>query len=233
MDVSVFVLIHSPLVGSLTWESVAARLRRLGHSVVMPSLTRVFEAGPPYYSRLAACASEAVGQVGPGSAMVVVGHSGAGALLPAITSLIGARVRTAIFVDAILPHLGASWFETAPTALRAQLQHRAVNGWLPLWHEWFPRGVLGVLIPDTDLRARFIADVPKVPVGYIEEHAPEVVGWPSERCAYLQLSAAYASEANDAEARGWSVRRESLHHLAMLTAPDRVTDLLRELAAEG
>jgi hypothetical protein len=163
--------------------------------------------------------------------VVVVGHSGAGALLPAISGLIGERARTAIFVDAILPHPGASWFETAPAALRAQLQDYADNGRLPPWHEWFPNDVVGALVPDADLRARFVAGVPKVPVGYIEELAPEVVGWPPERCAYLQLSVAYESEANDAEARGWAVRRESLHHLAMLTAPDRVTDLLRELAA--
>jgi hypothetical protein len=55
--------------------------------------------------------------------VVLAGHSGAGALLPAIVDEIAAggdaadvAVHCAIFVDAILPHPGQTWFETAPTA---------------------------------------------------------------------------------------------------------------------
>ncbi|MGH3924022.1 MAG: hypothetical protein ACRDTT_14325, partial [Pseudonocardiaceae bacterium] len=53
------------------------------------------------------------------SRTVLVGHSGAGPLLPAIaaaTPTVGV-----IYVDAGLPQPGASWFDTAPPPLVAHL----------------------------------------------------------------------------------------------------------------
>ncbi len=48
-----WMLVHSPLVGRLTWQPVAARLRQRGSPVVVPSLIEAFDSGPPYYCRLA------------------------------------------------------------------------------------------------------------------------------------------------------------------------------------
>ena len=39
------VLVHSPLVGPLTWEPVAERLRSAGRMVVVPSLAGVTDGG--------------------------------------------------------------------------------------------------------------------------------------------------------------------------------------------
>ena len=43
--------------------------------------------------------------------LVLVGHSGADALLPSVAAACDAAVAAAVFVDAILPHPGASWFD--------------------------------------------------------------------------------------------------------------------------
>ena len=68
--------------------------------------------GQPYYPKYAMAAAAAVD--GTSDPVVVVGHSAAGALLPAIAEAVGDRTRGAVFVDAMLPQPGRSWFDTAP-----------------------------------------------------------------------------------------------------------------------
>jgi hypothetical protein len=51
--------------------------------------------------------------------------------------------------------------------------------------------------------------------------------WGKLRCAYAQLSHAYAEAADEAERLGWTVRRANLNHLAMVSDPRSVADLLK------
>ena len=44
--------------------------------------------------------------------MTLVGHSRAGALLPAIAARLGPAVRKIVYVDARLPHPGRTWLST-------------------------------------------------------------------------------------------------------------------------
>ena len=227
------VLVHSPLVGPLTWEPVAERLRSGGRFVICPSLAGVTDGGPPYYRRLAArVAGEVVGACA-GSRVVLAGHSGAGALLPAIAEEIAAggdvAVHGVIFVDAILPHPGQTWFETAPASLGEHLVGLSREGVLPRWNEWFPAEAVSALIPEAALRDRFVADLPELPLAYFYETAPPVPGWPPAHCAYLRLSEAYDEFADEAERLGWPVRREDADHLAMLTQPDQIAAVLDQL----
>ena len=60
--------------------------------------------GPPYYRRLAGRVAQGITEQAPAGPLTLVGHSGAGALLPAVTHDTGATVAAAVFVDAILPH---------------------------------------------------------------------------------------------------------------------------------
>ncbi len=163
--------------------------------------------------------------------MVLVGHSGAGALLPAVAAALPGRVRAALFVDALLPHPGRSWFDTAAPELREQLRSLAREGRLPPWHEWFPAGAVAGLLPDATVRERFLAEVPELPLAYFEERAPEVPDWSPARCGYVRLSEAYDREAGDAAALGWPVYREDADHLAMLTRPAAVAELLGRLVS--
>jgi hypothetical protein len=232
----VLVLIHSPLVGPLTWQPAAERLRARGLTVVVPSLAGAADSGPPYYPRLAARVAEAVRAARPEGSLVLVGHSGAGPLLPAVAAACGGEAGAAVFVDAGLPHPGASWLETAPSALGEHLRRLAAGGRLPPWNEWFPPEALTPLLPDPDQRARFVAELPRLPVGYLEEPAPPGAA-PARRCAYLQLSAPYGPAADEAKRRGWPTLREEGDHLAPLTRPawiaGRLTVLVDRLAPGG
>ncbi len=222
------VLIHSPLVGALTWRPCIGLLQARGFRVVVPSLAGVVDDGQPYYSKLAARVAEVVRADRPAGPLVLIGHSGAGALLPAVAAACPSVVEAAVLVDAILPHPGASWFDTAPPALREHLRNLATDGWLPPWDQWFPPGTLDLLLPDPDPRARFVAELPRLPVAYFEERAP-VVPDQARQHAYLQLSEAYQDVADEAERRGWPTLREAVDHLAMLTRPESVVSQLGRL----
>jgi pimeloyl-ACP methyl ester carboxylesterase len=223
------VLLHSPLVGPLTWQPAATSLRAAGYQVAVPSLTGVLDTGPPFYRKLADRVAATIRQANPTGAVVLIGHSGAGALLPAAAEAAGTAVAAAVFVDAILPHPGRSWFQTAPPALGEQLRGLASDRQLPPWHQWFPPEVVTQLLPEEDLRRRFIAELPHLPLAYFEERAPVVSGWPTACCGYLRLSGAYDGVADEAERHGWVVIRESADHLAMLTRPATIAGLLVRL----
>jgi hypothetical protein len=223
------VLLHSPLVGPLTWQPAATSLRAAGYRVAVPSLTGVVDTGPPYYRRLAGRVAGTIRQASPAGAVVLTGHSGAGALLPAVAEATGAPLAAAVFVDAILPHPGVGWFETAPPELRAQLLGLARDGQVPAWNRWFPPEVVAGLLPEEALRQRFVAELPSLPLAYFQERAPVVRGWPPQRCGYLRLSGAYDEVADEAERLGWLVVREDADHLAMLTRPAAVSGLLDRL----
>jgi hypothetical protein len=197
--------------------------------VAVPSLTGVVDTGPPYYRKLAGRVAGTIRQASPTGAVVLTGHSGAGALLPAVAEATGTPPAAAVFVDAILPHPGADWFETAPPALRAQLRGLVRGGRLPAWHQWFPPEVLTELLPEEGLRQRFVAELPSLPLAYFQERAPVVGSWPPQRCGYLRLSRAYDGVADEAERLGWLVVREDADHLAMLTRPAAVSGALDRL----
>lgn len=213
------VLVHSPLVGPATWQPVAEVLQQGGHRVVVPSLLDAIT--PPYHGHFATAATEGV--TGPA---IVVGHSGAGVLLPAIAEALDASA--AVFVDAVLPHPGTSWLATVSEELREQVAGLVHDGRLAPWHTWFPPEVLHRLLPDPDVRARIVAEIPSVPVAYLAEPAPETRLSHGVHCAYVRLSDAYDDEAAEAERRGWWVRRADMDHLAIVTRPERIAALIIE-----
>ncbi|HEY1179013.1 MAG TPA: alpha/beta hydrolase, partial [Phytomonospora sp.] len=87
-----FVLVHSPLVGPLSWVPVA---EILGAGTVVPLLAGA--GGPPYYPAFA----RAIADAAPDGA-ILVAHSGAGALLSLAADLAeedGRTVAGLIYVD--------------------------------------------------------------------------------------------------------------------------------------
>ena len=222
------LLVHSPLVGRATWDRVAASLAEHGYEVGVPDLTGTVAAGPPYYPRQA----EVIVGSASGRPAILIGHSGAGALLATAGSIID-QVRGYIFVDAGLPAPGQTAMETMPPDLAAQLREMAdAHGWLPPWPQWWGDEVLAELIPDTDMRRRFTADCPRLPLAMFEEVQPPTPHWPDAPAAYLQLSEAYGDQATRARELGWPVTERMSHHLAPLTDSTIVAESLRELLGQ-
>jgi alpha/beta hydrolase family protein len=228
------VLLHSPLAGPGSWRALAPLLRARGFDVDIPDYSDVMAGNPPYYSTIATIVCAAIANTNP-TDTILVAHSGAGALIPAIAE--GGLASGAIFMDALLPHPGRSWFATAPDALKSRLIHLARDGRVPPWHRWWPKGAIEPLFNDPVAYERFASELNDLPLVYFDEPAPTIELPQALACAYLQLGAGYEAEAGVAEKRGWPVVRLSLHHLAMLTHAEEVAAqvelLVRSLASHA
>ena len=219
------VLLHSPLLGPLTWQAVAELLVARGRAAEAPAWPRLSTLGADCYAALANSMGASLARGGPA---IVVAHSGAGALIPSVAALAGGALKGVIYCDAILPHPGLSWFDTAPPSLGAQLRAGAEQGRLPAWDRWWPPGALEKLVPEIGLRAALLDELEPIPVDYFEELAPELeLDLPG---AYLQLSGAYIEESQICGKHGWPVVRLPLHHLAMFTHPEAVANAIEGLA---
>ena len=219
------VLIHSPLVDAMTWQRTAMHLRDRGHRTVVPSLSGIAESGPPYYERFAEAVASKI-HATKSEAVALVAHSGAGGLVPSVVAASDVPINAILFVDALLPHPGMCWMDTAPERLRERLAGLAASGLLPPWNEWFAPSVLEGLLPEASMRKRFISGLPRLPLEYFETPAPAAEDWRASPTGYLRLSPAYEQETREAEQRGWLTRREPSDHLAMLTRPEAVADMI-------
>jgi len=225
-----FVLLHSPFVGPGAWGALAASLTSHGSNVVVPDFRNALNAAPPLYFQIARSIVDQTRSVGGADDIALVAHSGAGALVPTIARR-DDRIRSIVFVDAVMPHPGKRWLDIAPPELADRLVALAKGGRLPRWHRWWPKGTLERIVTDKAVLSAFVAELYEIPIAYFEEIAP-LGSVPSvAKCSYLQLSAPYKTECDEAWHKGWRVERLDLHHLAMLTHPGVIESALHALVA--
>jgi alpha/beta hydrolase family protein len=225
----IFVFIHSPLVGPGTWMPVAHEMERRRRQVVVPSLLGAAGAPRPQWQYCVDAVRAATSELS--APIILVGHSGGGLLLPAITDAVTPEVRRLVFVDFGVP---ASAGETplAPASFFAHLRTLAVNGALPPWSKWWGAHAMRDLVPDPATRAALEDEMPSLPLSFFEASVPSPAGWDRVPRAYLLLSEAYRAEAEAARARGWPVEEiAGGQHLHPVVAPAAVTDALLRLAA--
>ena len=226
----VFVLVHSPLVGPLTWSAVADALSRRGHTVVVPVLTTPDDAAGSvlhHHAEQIRVAVEARTRTAP---VVLVGHSGAGPLLPAAGDNLTNEVAAYVFVDAGLPKDQATRLDDAPPAFADKIRGLAEDGRVPPWAEWWGDDVLAALLPDEAVRDAFAAELAPIPLRLFEERVRVPAAFPDAPCGYLLLSAGYEDAASSAARLGWDVLALDAGHLHMLVEPHTVAVALEELA---
>ena len=130
----VFVLINSPLVGSTSWLPVADEFARRGREAVVPSLLGVTAAPAPQWRHVPEVVRVATSHLQ--QRVVLVGHSGAGLLLPVIADALDVEVAGLVFVDSRLPPPAGRSPLGAPEFMD-QLRAMATDGLLPPWSRWF------------------------------------------------------------------------------------------------
>ncbi|MGH2978262.1 MAG: alpha/beta fold hydrolase [Solirubrobacterales bacterium] len=164
------------------------------------------------------------------NAIVLVGHSGGGLLLPAIADDLTLEVVALVFADSFLPPASGS-LPLAPPGFMEQLRALASHGVLPRWSSWFGEDAMRELVADERLRGALEREMPRLPLSYFEASVPLPDGWDADSCAYLLLTAEpYGDSAADARGRGWPVVEiPDVHHLAIATDPIPVTDALLAL----
>jgi alpha/beta hydrolase family protein len=140
-----------------------------------------------------------------GRTVVLVGHSGAGPLLPAIAASLSEEAAGLVFVDAFLPPASGT-VRLVPAEYLDELSALATDGVVPPWSRWFGEEVMRDLLPDAAQRAHIEATMPRLPLSFLQTDLHVPVGWDRHPCAYLLLSPQpYAPSAADARARGWPV----------------------------
>jgi SAM-dependent methyltransferase len=136
-------------------------------------------------------------------------------------------VRAIILVDARPPRPGRSWFDDAPTDFADHLRSIARDGVLPPWHEWFPGNALEEILPEKSTRDAFIAELPRLPLAFLDEPAPPA-RWDGP-IGYLLLSDPYREVSNRYVHNGAPVEEYLSDHLALLTQPEAIARVLRTL----
>jgi pimeloyl-ACP methyl ester carboxylesterase len=223
------VLVHSPFLGPASLRPLADALAAEGHPAVLLDL-RPSVVAPPVHQVLVGAFADAIGDTELTGPVVLVGHSGAGPLLPAFADALEDLVAGLVFLDAGLPTPGRSWRDTVPPEPYLALRDRSRDGLLPHWHRWFEDDPLTGLVADPELRAEIADEAPEVPLAFLKEARPDLE-WEGP-CGYVMLSAAYTADADEARSRGWPVRRLTLHHLAPATDPEPVAAAVLEVLAE-
>ncbi|MGH2535448.1 MAG: alpha/beta hydrolase [Thermomicrobiales bacterium] len=226
---STFVLIHSPLVGPLTWSLVADELQQRNVETVVPALTDDTGADLPFWRQHAEAVARAVAPLPPDRPVALVGHSGAGPLLPVIGQRIGRPVAAYLFVDAGIPIDGASRLDLManedPEFARHFREHLTAGGRFPAWTD----GDLAAILPDRCLRRQLIADLRPRALAFFTEPIPVFPGWPDAPCGYLKFSAPYDVPARRAREAGWPDREIDAGHFHMLIDSPAVAAALLDL----
>jgi hypothetical protein len=213
-----FVLVHSPLVGPYTWQPLAEELRHMGYSAVVPRLSNVEMDPRRYWKQHVDAVAEAARGEDP-EQIVLVGHSGAGVLLPAISQALGG-VAGYVFVDADLPTNGLHRLDRFPMEQAEHFRQAARGGYIPPWTE----EDLAEVIPDPEVRHRFVSELRPTPLAVYEEPIPVFEGWPDAPAGYLSfsLTGAYVDAIRAAQRRGWPFIEVEGYHFHMLVDPPEV-----------
>ena len=222
-----FALLHSPFLPPSSSLPIARALEARGQIArVLSARDALDDDGADYHSVAHSIAAQVT------EPCVLVVHSGAGALVPSIVIAAPGRVRCAVFVDAILPHDGQSWFDTVPERLSMRVRELAVDGRAPRWSDWFSDRTLGRLVPDETERETLVSGMPRISLKFLECPAPTIAEWLApECCDYLQLSDGYAAESERSSAMGWRGRRLVGDHLWLFTHPLEVAESLVSLVS--
>ena len=222
-----FVLVHSPLVGPLTWSLVAQELENEGHSVIIPILHDDDHA--PFWEQQVWSIVREITRTDVSGKQILAGHSGAGPLLPLIGEQLQTPVAAYLFVDAGLPQpvsrLEMIKIEIPETAGDFEIFLKA-GGRYPQWSD----ADLQPLIPDDTLRQQMLAELRPRALPFFTESIPVPAAWDAVPCGFIQLSAGYAIPAQQARGKDWPVQEFQARHFHMLVDAPVVANALVQIA---
>lgn len=164
--------------------------------------------------------------------VTLVAHSFAGYVAAGVLERDSGHIRTAVFLDALVPQPGRSWFETMGSAVEQYMSSLAENGAIP----WFTHDQLDQLYPghgisDTD----YVWMKPKLtpqPVStYNESAITEPLSPGGTRLAYVRCLHTTPPAAEITETSpGWEFRTLDTGHWPMITNPAATARVIKELA---
>ena len=229
------VLIPSPLLGPASWAPVAEQLANRGWGRIVSVDLRDPTDRQPCWQRTVGGVEASLRLVPDNRPVVLVAHSGAGPLLPAVAGRLRRPTAAYLFVDAGLPAGGMSRLEAIAAegdsgkSLAAELSATLDAGRrFPEWSD----ADLQPIVPNAKERERLLAELRPRGREYWTEPLPIVSGWPDAPCGYLQFSTPYQRAAEQAERLGWTTRNLPGSHFHLLVEPGEVAGAVVDLLSE-
>jgi pimeloyl-ACP methyl ester carboxylesterase len=230
-----FVLVHGAWHGGWAWRRVADRLRARGHIVFTPTLTGLGERAHLLHPRidaslhiadvLSAIKYERLDDI------VLVGHSYGGCVISGIVEAMPDTIRSIVFLDAFIPDNGDSTLDLVQPAVQEVIRAALARGetTVPV------RDAAAFKVNEKD-RAWVDALATPQPIGTMTEkltltgardHIPtksyiRASGYPN-----VSFEKAYARAKADPT---WRTYEVPCGHDVMIDAPDRLTEILLEVA---
>jgi pimeloyl-ACP methyl ester carboxylesterase len=247
MKPKVFVLVHPAWHGAWCWKKVVPLLRQSGHLVFTPTLTGLGERSHLARAEIGldVHVTDVVNVLKYEDLrdVVLVGHSSSGAVITGVADLVPAQIALVVYLDAFVPDDGQAVLDLI-TPERRQMMETLVkaegNGWLlprfapPPW-ETIVRDMWGVT-DDNDVRWMLDRLVP-TPFRHLKDpvHRTNPVAEKLPR-AYIRCrqypNPRFDQHAEMAQRSAlWRYRELVATHHPAVTMPDKVTDLLLQLAS--
>ena len=230
-----FVLVHGAWHGGWCWRRVADRLERKGHKVFTPTLTGLGERSHLLSKdvNLGTHVADVVNLVSWEGLkdIVLVGHSYAGFVITQVAEQIGPSIASIVFLDAFYPKLGESLTSLASPGTKKALEDAAAKGDTVI--KPIPAAAFNVNEKD---RAWVDSLCTPHPLGTFVDKVAAIGGRETiARRSYIR-AAAYDSPSFDAAlasvraAPGWRTYEVPSGHDVMVDMPDRLVEILLEVA---
>ncbi|MGD2134435.1 MAG: alpha/beta hydrolase [Maricaulaceae bacterium] len=222
---SEFVIVPSPLLGPPSWSPTADRLAAAGPEASVAQTSGSDGAVYPW----AKCARRILETEPISPDAILVGHSASGVLIAELATL--TPVRALIFVDANIPPASGAAVAGDEEFVRFVHSLADDDGALPLWTRWWGPDALRGLFPDAEAFAELESKLPRMNASWFES-AIDLNPWSDVPAGYVQTSAMFAPQAEDARRRGWPVRQLDGTHLHPLLAPEETAEAVLSVARE-
>lgn len=163
--------------------------------------------------------------------VTVVAHSFAGYVAAAVLERHPRRVRRLVFIDAVLPQPGRSWFEVMGPAVAEFMTGLAPDGAIP----WFSQDQLDQLYPGHGItNADFAWMQPHLVPQPIGTYAQPAITKPLNTCtasvAYVRCMKTNPAAADLTDFPGENYRALDAGHWPMITNPAETAQIILELA---
>ena len=216
-----FVLIHSPLVGPLSWKLTAEALTSTG---LRSDHTADHQPdGSNRQLSSAARRSDSGPTAGRAGSRRVLGLAQWSRCFASSATRGGGSFVSLIFVDCDLPEQGKSRFDQFPADLHAAFRAQASDGMLPLL--WSEADLESTLVC-ADIRRRFVEELRPTPLRVYDEPIPVGIGAEDRDHGYVLLTKQYGDSFDIASARGWVTERRESSHFHLLNQPAKMAEIL-------
>lgn len=230
-----FVLVHGMWHGGWCWKKVTPLLGAAGHEVHVVTLTGAGERAHLHYPDIDMTThiQDVVGvlEYENLNKVILLGHSLAGFMVPAVAERVPERIAHIINLDGIIPVDGKPFKDMLPEYWDDFRQRGRANGdemWAPPVPEW----TFGVTGADLEWMRSRLTSYPlktwEVPLSFTNPAARSIPR------TFIHCTEGYSPEEivhaeKGCLESGWQYRQLATGHDAMITAPNELTELLFKL----